>query len=72
LQRCGDGLERAGSTYSRSSRRMAAHPETVPPGVGRDGWILNVILDTSGSMREEAILALEQLKGHFSPMAETG
>jgi len=52
VQRWFDGLERAGKTYGRSSRRMAAHPDTVPPGVCRDGWILNVILDTSGSMVE--------------------
>lgn len=52
VQRWFDGLERAGRTYARSSRRVAAYPETVPPGVCRDGWILNVILDTSGSMLE--------------------
>ncbi len=45
-------------TFSRPSRRGADHPDIVLPGRRRDGWVLNVVLDTSGSMDEDIPLAL--------------
>jgi predicted metal-dependent peptidase len=45
-------------TFTRLSRRNAERSEIVLPGRRRESWMLNVVLDTSGSMTEEIPLAL--------------
>lgn len=45
-------------TFTRLSRRGAERSEIVLPGRRRESWMLNVVLDTSGSMTEEIPLAL--------------
>ena len=45
-------------TFVRPSRRGADRPDLVLPGRRREGWMLNVIVDTSGSMTEEIPRAL--------------
>ena len=45
-------------TFMRASRRGAQRTDVVLPGRRREGWILNVVLDTSGSMSEEIPRAL--------------
>jgi predicted metal-dependent peptidase len=45
-------------TFVRPSRRGADRSDLVLPGRRREGWMLNVIVDTSGSMAEEIPRAL--------------
>jgi predicted metal-dependent peptidase len=45
-------------TFARPSRRGADRSDVVLPGRRREGWMLNVIIDTSGSMTEEIPRAL--------------
>jgi predicted metal-dependent peptidase len=45
-------------TFTRPSRRGAERGDVVLPGRKRESWMLNVVLDTSGSMTEEIPLAL--------------
>lgn len=45
-------------TFTRPSRRGAERGDIVLPGRKRESWMLNVVLDTSGSMTEEIPLAL--------------
>lgn len=45
-------------TFARPSRRGAERADVVIPGRRRTSFILNVVLDTSGSMTEEIPLAL--------------
>lgn len=45
-------------TFARPSRRGAEHTDVVLAGRRREGWILNLVLDTSGSMSEEIPRAL--------------
>ena len=45
-------------TFTRLSRRGAERSDIVLPGRKRESWMLNVVLDTSGSMTEEIPLAL--------------
>jgi predicted metal-dependent peptidase len=45
-------------TFARPSRRSAYRTDVVMPGRMRTSWMLNVILDTSGSMAEDIPLAL--------------
>jgi predicted metal-dependent peptidase len=45
-------------TFSRPSRRGANRSDVVLPGRKRESWMLNVVLDTSGSMTEEIPRAL--------------
>lgn len=40
-------------TFLRPSRRGAIQPDIVLPGRKRESWMLNVILDTSGSMTDD-------------------
>ena len=50
---------RAGDrTFVAPSRRGADRTDVVLPGRKREGWILNVVLDTSGSMTDEIPQAL--------------
>jgi predicted metal-dependent peptidase len=40
-------------TFTRPSRRGAERTDVVLPGRRRESWMLNVVLDTSGSMTDE-------------------
>jgi predicted metal-dependent peptidase len=58
LQRWLEGVSPAERTFMRASRRGADRQDLVLPGRQRYSQMLNVILDTSGSMSEEIPLAL--------------
>lgn len=58
LQRWLEGVSPGERTYQRASRRGADHPEIIMPGRHRYSMMLNVILDTSGSMADEIPAAL--------------
>jgi predicted metal-dependent peptidase len=45
-------------TFTRPSRRGEACVDGVLPGRRREGWMLNIVLDTSGSMSDEIPRAL--------------
>ncbi|HVG05572.1 MAG TPA: VWA-like domain-containing protein [Burkholderiaceae bacterium] len=45
-------------TFTRASRRNAPQTDVVLPGRRREGWLLNVVLDTSASMSGEIATAL--------------
>jgi predicted metal-dependent peptidase len=45
-------------TFTRASRRNAPQTDVVLPGRRREGWLLNVVLDTSASMAGEIATAL--------------
>jgi predicted metal-dependent peptidase len=45
-------------TFTRLSRRGAERSDIVLPGRKRESWMLNVVLDTSGSMTDEIPSAL--------------
>jgi len=53
LQRWIESVAPGDRTFSRASRRGADRTDVVLPGRRREGWILNVVLDTSGSMTDE-------------------
>jgi len=53
LQRWIESVAPGDRTFSRASRRDAERTDVVLPGRRREGWILNVVLDTSGSMTDE-------------------
>jgi VWA-like domain (DUF2201) len=52
LQRWMDAVAPGERTYARPSRRGIIGPDVVRPGRVRQGWVLHIILDTSGSMVE--------------------
>lgn len=58
LQRWMESVAPGERTFVRASRRGADRSDLVLPGRRREGWMLNVILDTSGSMAEEVPRAL--------------
>jgi predicted metal-dependent peptidase len=58
LQRWMESVAPGERTFARPSRRGADRSDVVLPGRRREGWMLNVILDTSGSMVEEIPRAL--------------
>lgn len=58
LQRWLESVAPGPRTFVRPSRRGADRTDLVLPGRKREGWILNVVLDTSGSMTEEIPRAL--------------
>ncbi len=58
LQRWIESVAPGDRTFSRASRREAVQPDVVLPGRRREGWILNLVLDTSGSMTDEIPRAL--------------
>jgi len=58
LQRWLESVAPGDRTFNRPSRRGADRSDIVLPGRKREGWILNVVLDTSGSMTQELPRAL--------------
>ncbi len=58
LQRWIEGVSPGERTFMRASRRGAERTDVVMPGRQRYSQMLNVILDTSGSMSEEIPFAL--------------
>jgi predicted metal-dependent peptidase len=58
LQRWLESVAPGDRTFNRPSRRGADRSDIVLPGRKREGWILNVVLDTSGSMTDELPRAL--------------
>ena len=58
LQRWLEGVTAGERTFMRASRRGAERTDIVMPGRQRHGMMLNVILDTSGSMTDEIPFAL--------------
>src|SRR5262249_51212669 len=58
LQRWLESVAPAERTFVRPSRRGADRTDVVLPGRKREGWILNIVLDTSGSMADEIPRAL--------------
>jgi predicted metal-dependent peptidase len=58
LQRWLESVAPGDRTFVRPSRRGADRSDVVLPGRKREGWILNVVLDTSGSMLDEIPRAL--------------
>ena len=53
LQRWMESVAPGERTFTRPSRRGADRADVVLPGRRREGWMLHVVLDTSGSMTEE-------------------
>jgi predicted metal-dependent peptidase len=58
LQTWLEGVVPGERTFVRPSRRGADRQDVVMPGRRRHSWMLNVVLDTSGSMSEEIPRAL--------------
>ena len=58
LQRWLESAAPGERTFTRPSRRGEACVDGVLPGRRREGWMLNIVLDTSGSMRDEIPRAL--------------
>lgn len=58
LQRWMESVAPGERTFVRPSRRGADRDDVVLPGRRREGWMLNVVVDTSGSMAEEIPRAL--------------
>jgi predicted metal-dependent peptidase len=58
LQRWIESSSAGERTFARPSRRGAERVDLVMPGRMRTSWMLNVILDTSGSMAEDIPSAL--------------
>ncbi|HRD76905.1 MAG TPA: hypothetical protein PK264_13385, partial [Hyphomicrobiaceae bacterium] len=58
LQRWMEAVAPGERTFSRPSRRGEMGHDIVLPGRRREGWMLNLVLDTSGSMSDEIPRAL--------------
>jgi len=58
LQRWMESVAPGERTFARPSRRGADRSDLVLPGRRREGWRLNVIIDTSGSMADDIPRAL--------------
>ena len=58
LQRWMESVAPGERTFVRPSRRGGDRSDVVLPGRRREGWMLNVIIDTSGSMTDEIPRAL--------------
>jgi predicted metal-dependent peptidase len=58
LQTWLEGVAPGERTFTRASRREAERADIVLPGRKRYSWMLNVILDTSGSMSDDVPFAL--------------
>jgi predicted metal-dependent peptidase len=63
LQKWMEAVAPGERTFSRPSRRGADRNDVVLPGRKRETWMLNVILDTSGSMTDEIPRALGAIAG---------
>jgi len=61
LQRWLESATAGERTFARPSRRSAERQDVVLPGRRRDSWLLNIVLDTSGSMSDEIPRALGAL-----------
>jgi predicted metal-dependent peptidase len=61
LQRWIEAVAPGARTFTRPSRRQPEQDDVVLPGRRREGWILNIVLDTSGSMTDEIPRALGTL-----------
>ncbi len=68
LQRWIESVAPGDRTFSRPSRRGGDRTDVVLPGRRREGWILNLVLDTSGSMTDEIPRVLGTL-GEFCDAA---
>src|SRR5262249_57767865 len=53
-----EGVAPGERTFTRASRRGSDRSNVVMPGRKRYSWMLNVVLDTSGSMSDESPFAL--------------
>jgi len=53
LQRWMESVAPGERTFTRPSRRGADRDDIVLPGRRRESWMLNVVLDTSGSMTDD-------------------
>jgi predicted metal-dependent peptidase len=69
LQRWLESVAPGERTFARPSRRSAPQADVVLPGRRREGWILNVVLDTSGSMTAEIPRALGAIAGFCDAVA---
>ena len=58
LQRWMESVAPGERTFVRPTRRGADRADIALPGRRREGWMLNVVLDTSGSMADEIPRAL--------------
>lgn len=58
LQRWMEAVAPGERTFTRPSRRESGAPDVVLPGRRREGWLLNVVLDTSASMTDDLPRAL--------------
>jgi predicted metal-dependent peptidase len=69
LQRWLESVAPGERTFARAARRAAPQADVVLPGRRREGWILNVVLDTSGSMTTEIPGALGAIAGFCDAVA---
>jgi predicted metal-dependent peptidase len=69
LQRWLESVAPGERTFARPARRSAPQADVVLPGRRREGWILNVVLDTSGSMTAEIPRALGAIAGFCDAVA---
>jgi predicted metal-dependent peptidase len=69
LQRWLESVAPGERTFARPARRTAPQADVVLPGRRREGWILNVVLDTSGSMTAEIPRALGAIAGFCDAVA---
>lgn len=58
LQKWMESVAPGERTFTRPSRRGAERTDVVLPGRRRESWMLNIVLDTSGSMTDEIPLVL--------------
>jgi predicted metal-dependent peptidase len=69
LQRWLESVAPGERTFARRARRTAPQADVVLPGRRREGWMLNVVLDTSGSMTAEIPRALGAIAGFCDAVA---
>lgn len=62
VQRWLEETSPSGRSYARASRRDGGRTDVVLPGRSREGSILNIVLDTSGSMAGAISLALGSIQ----------
>ena len=63
LQKWIENQAPSGRTWARASRRPSPSPEIALPGRSRQGWTLNLVIDTSGSMYRDLPYLLGLLSG---------